>query len=311
LEKKLAVLEGSEAAVVTASGMAAVSIAVMITAKSGDHILVDNDLFVISRLFFEQDCASMGIEVSFVDVRDMENVRNAVRPNTKALFAEMVTNPNMYVADVPTLRSVADEHHLALIVDNTFLGPYLCRPLEMRADIVIHSATKYLSGHGDTIGGVLAGSQALMEKARLKLDSYGQCLSPMNAWLLLRGIRTLPLRMCQHSANGLTLARFLHAHEKVEWVRYPGLESHPQHDLAHTLLKNGFGGMLAFKVRGGRQEMVQFADALKLCHIAVSLGDLYTLVYPKPQQGNLIRVSVGCEHIEDIVADFAQSLELT
>ncbi len=308
LEKKIAVLEGSEAAVVASSGMAAVSISVMISAKSGDHILVDKDLFVISRLFFEQDCAAMGIEISFVDVRDGNAVQNTLQPNTKAIFAETVTNPNTYVADIAALRAIADAHKLTLIIDNTFLGPYLFRPLELGADIVIHSATKYLSGHGDTIGGVVAGSHALMEKARLKLDAFGQCLSPMNAWLLLRGIRTLPLRMRQHSANGLALAKFLHAHKKVDWVRYPGLDSHPQHELAQAQFANGFGGMLAMKVRGGREEMIQFANALKLCHIAVSLGDLYTLVYPKPQQGNLIRVSVGCEDIDDIIADFEQAL---
>ena len=308
LEKKLAVLEGSEAAIVASSAMAAVSISIMISAQSGDHILVDEDLFVISRLFFEQDCAAMGIEVSFVNVRDMHAVQNALQPNTKVVFTEMVTNPNTYVADIATLRSFADEHSLTLIIDNTFLSPYLFRPLQFGADIVLHSATKYLGGHGDTIGGVMAGSHALMKKARLKLDAFGQCLSPMNSWLLLRGIRTLPLRMRQHSANGLALAKFLYTNENVDWVRYPGLESHPQHELAQAQFTDGFGGMLAFKVRGGDKEMCQFANALKLCHIAVSLGDVYTLVYTKPH-GSLIRVSVGCEDIDDIIADFEQALD--
>ena len=308
LERKLADLEGSEDCLVTASGMAAVSIAVMIAAQAGDHILVDEDLFVISREFFSQDCPAMGIEVGWVDVRDVAGVKTAVRPNTTLLFAETATNPNMYLADLSALRQIADEHNLSLIIDNTFLSPYLLRPLEWGADIVVHSATKYLSGHGDTVGGVVAGSKADMRKARLKLDSFGQCLSPFNAWLLLRGVRTLPLRMRQHGVNALALASFLDEHPQVAWIRYPGLASHPQSDLAQTVLSAGCGGMFAFKVRGGSEEMYRFTNGLQLCGLGVSLGDVTTLVYPKPKNGNLIRVSVGCEDADDIIADFAQAL---
>ncbi len=308
LEKKLADLEGSQDCLVTASGMAAVAIAVMIAAQAGDHILVDEDLFVISREFFSQDCPAMGIEVGWVDVRDVASVQTAVRPNTTLLFAETATNPNMYLADLTALRQIADEHNLSLIIDNTFLSPYLLRPLEWGADIVIHSATKYLSGHGDTVGGVVAGSKADMRKARLKLDSFGQCLSPFNAWLLLRGVRTLPLRMRQHGVNALALAGFLDEHAQVEWIRYPGLPSHPQSDLAQRQLLDGCGGMLAFKVQGGAEEMYRFTNGLQLCDLGVSLGDVTTLVYPKPKNGNLIRVSVGCEDADDIIADFAQAL---
>ena len=308
LERKLADLEGSEDCLVTASGMAAVSIAVMIAAQAGDHILVDEDLFVISREFFTQDCPAMGIEVGWVDVRDVAGVKTAVRPNTTLLFAETATNPNIYLADLSALRQIADDHNLSLIIDNTFLSPYLLRPLEWGADIVVHSATKYLSGHGDTVGGVVAGSKADMRKARLKLDSFGQCLSPFNAWLLLRGVRTLPLRMRQHGVNALALASFLDEHPQVEWVRYPGLPSHPQPDLAQRQLLDGCGGMFAFKVQGGSEEMYRFANGLQLCDLGVSLGDVTTLVYPKPKNGNLIRVSVGCEDADDIIADFAQAL---
>lgn len=309
LEHKLAVLEGSEECLVTASGMAAVSIAVMITAQAGDHILVDRELFVISREFFVQDCPAMGIEVSFVNVREINTVRDALQPNTKAIFTESLTNPTMYMADLAALRAFADEHDLTFIVDNTFLSPYLLRPLEFGADIVVHSATKYIGGHGDAVAGVVAGPHDKVLKARLKLDSFGQCISPFNSWLILRGVRTLALRMCQHSANALALATFLDTHPTVEWVRYPGLESHPQHDLAKAQLSAGFGGMFAFKVHGGTQEMNRFANALDLCDLGVSLGDVYTLVYPKPKNGNLLRVSVGCEDVGDIIADFAQALE--
>ncbi|MDX2005699.1 MAG: PLP-dependent aspartate aminotransferase family protein [Meiothermus sp.] len=309
LEKKLAALEGAEESLATASGMAAVAIAVMISAQAGDHVLVDEDLFVISREFFTQDCPAMGLEVSFVDVRRMETVRSALRPNTRALFTETLTNPNMLVADISGLAEFCRAHGLRLIVDNTFMSPYLLRPLEHGADLVLHSATKYLSGHGDTVAGVLAGSRDEMRRARLKLDSFGQCPSPLNSWLLMRGVRTLPMRMRQHSANATALARVLEPHPKVEWIRYPGLESHPQHALAARQFGAGFGGMFAFKVRGGTLEMNRFCNALQMCDLGVSLGDVFTLVYPKPKNGNLIRVSVGCEDIEDILADFEQALE--
>ena len=310
LEAKLAALEGAEASLVTSSGMGAVALSVMICAQAGDHILVDEDQFVISREFFTKDCPAMGIEVGFVNVRQPETVAAVLKPTTKAIFTESLTNPNIYLADLDQLSKFSKAHGLKLIVDNTFLSPYLLRPLQHGADIVLHSATKYISGHGDTVAGVLAGSAEDMLKARIKLDSFGQCPSPMNAWLLLRGVRTLHLRMRQHSANGLALATYLDAHEKVEWVRYPGLPSHIQHVLAQQLLPNGFGGMLAFKVHGGQAEMNQFCNQLQLCDIGVSLGDLYTLVYPKPKNGNLIRVSTGCEDIGDVVADFEQALAL-
>ncbi|MEM7113279.1 MAG: aminotransferase class I/II-fold pyridoxal phosphate-dependent enzyme [Chloroflexota bacterium] len=309
LEHKLAALEGTEASLVTSSGMAAVAIAVMISAKAGEHILVDEDLFVISREFFTQDCPAMGLEVDFVNVRQPETLAANVKGNTTAVFTESLTNPNCYLADLTALRRFADQHGLKLIVDNTFLSPYLLRPAEYGADLVVHSATKYISGHGDTVAGVIAGSDADMRRARLKLDSFGQCPSPMNSWLLLRGVRTLHLRMKQHSENGLALATFLDSHPKVEWVRYAGLESHCQNDLAKQLLPAGFGGMMAFKVPGGLEEMNRFANALNMCDRGVSLGDLFTLVYPKPKNGNLIRVSTGCEDADDIIADFAQALE--
>lgn len=308
LEKKLAALEGTEAALVTSSGMAAVAIAVMITAQAGDHILVDEDLFVISREFFTQDCPAMGLEVSFVDVRQPASLEAAVRENTTAVFTESLTNPNCYLADLKALKQFAVERGLKLIVDNTFLSPYLLRPAEYGADLVVHSATKYINGHGDSVAGVIAGADADMRRARLKLDSFGQCPSPMNSWLLLRGVRTLHLRMRQHSENGLALAQFLDDHPQVEWVRYPGLDSHPQHALAKQLLPTGFGGMLSFKVHGGTAEMNRFANALQMCDRGVSLGDVFTLVYPKPQNGNLLRVSTGCEDVGDIIADFTQAL---
>jgi methionine-gamma-lyase len=307
-EAKLASLEGTEEALVASSGMAAVAVAILSRARSGDHVIVGEDLFIISRQFFEQECPEMGLEVTFVDITDLEAVRRAIRPNTKVLFTESVSNPRMQVADLPALAQAAHEASLSFVVDNTFLSPYLLRPAELGADLVLHSATKYLSGHGDTIAGVLAGDRDSLRRARSKLDALGQCLSPMNAWLLLRGIRTLPLRLRQHSANAASLAQYLERHDKVEWVRYPGLASHPQHQTARSLLGDTFGGMLSFKVKGEAREMNRFANALRLGALGVSLGDVFTLVYPQPRRGNLIRVSVGCEDPSDIRADFEQAL---
>ncbi len=308
LEAKMASLEGTESALITSSGMAAVAISILISAKAGDHVVVTNDLFVISRQFFEDDCKSMGIDVTMVDVRDLDEVRAAIKPNTTALFVETVTNPNIYISNMPGLREIADAHGLTLIVDNTFLSPYLMRPAEHGADMVLHSATKYISGHGDTLAGALAGSDANMRKGRLKLDSFGQCLSPIASWLVMRGVRTLPLRMRQHSENAQALAEYLEAHDKVEWVKYPGLKSHSQHELAKTLLPHGYGGILSFRIKGGADEMNRFANSHELFGRGVSLGDVYTLVYPQPWRDNLIRISVGCEDADDIIAEFDAAL---
>jgi len=308
LEKKMASLEGAEAALVTSSGMAAVAISILISARAGEHVIVTNDLFVISRQFFEKDCPAMGIEVSMVDVRNLKDVENAVRPNTKALFVETVTNPNIRISDVAAFRSMADKHDLILIVDNTFLSPYLYRPVEQGADIVLHSATKYISGHGDTVAGVLAGSKKNMDKARLKLDTFGQCLSPIASWLVMRGVRTLPLRMRQHSANAQALAEYLEGHELVEWVKYPGLKSHPQYLLARSSFPNGCGGIISFRIKGGADEMNRFANSHELFGRGVSLGDVCTLVYPQPWRDNLIRISTGCEDAGDIIEEFEKAL---
>lgn len=304
LEQKLASLEGAEAALVTSSGMSAVAVAIMISAKAGDHVIVTNDLFVISRQFFEKDCPEMGIEVSMIDVRDIDQARAAVQPNSTAIFIETVTNPNMHIADLVAYKALAAEHGLTLIADNTFLSPYLCRPVEKGADIVLHSATKYISGHGDTIAGVLAGTRVAIDRARIKMDSFGQCLSPIASWLVMRGVRTLPLRMRQHSENAQALAEYLEAHPKVDWVKYPGLPSHSQYELAKTSLPNGCGGILSFRIKGGEDEMNQFANSHKLFGKAVSLGDVATLVYPQPWRDSLIRVSVGCEDASDIIGEF-------
>ena len=199
----------------------------------------------------------------------------------------------------------------ALVVDNTFLSPAVFRPLEHGADLVLHSATKYLAGHGDTVCGVVAGSKALTDPIRYELDALGAAVSPFNSWLVARGMRTLPMRMEVHSRNALAIAQFLESRHEVQWVSYPGLPGHPQHEAARRQLDRGFGGMLSFRLRGGEREMYAFSDALEMGAIAVSLGDLKTLVYPMPKRDNLIRLSVGCEDIPDLLADFQKGLAAT
>ena len=311
LEQKVAALEGAEAAVVCASGMAAVANTVFSLLRAGDHCVASADVFIITRFFLDDVCARKGIEVTRVDVCDLDAVRAAVRPETRALFVESLSNPHLNLADVEGLAGIAAETGAVLVVDNTFLSPACLRPLEHGADLVLHSATKYLSGHGDTVCGVVAGSRTLTDPIRYELDALGSAPSPFNSWLVARGVRTLPIRMEVHSRNALGLARLLEGRPEVERVRYPGLESHPHHEAARRQLERGFGGMLAFRLEGGEQEMYAFTDALEMCAIAVSLGDLKTLVYPNPKRDNLIRVSVGCEDLEDIVADFETGLRAT
>lgn len=308
LEAKLADLEGAEDAIVGASGMAALSSTLFSLLRAGDHLVTSDDVFVISRSLLEEDLPRRGIEVTPVPITDLDAVRAAIRPSTKAIFTETYSNPFMRVADVPALAAVAREHDLRLIVDNTFLGPYLYRPLEDGADLVLHSATKYLAGHGDSLAGVVAGSRSLIEPVRGQLDVLGACASPFNSWLVLRGVRTLALRMEAHSTNARELATYLEAHPAVSMVRYAGLPSHPDRAVAARLLGDRWGGMMSIRLHGGREAMFGFANRLRLCSIAVSLGDVFTLVYPMPKRDDLIRISVGCEDPVDIVADFRQAL---
>ena len=309
LERKLASLEGAEDAVVGASGMAAVASLVYSIVHAGDHLLVSNDIFVISKVLLVDDLPRRGVEVSAVDITDLDAVRAAIRPNTRAIFTEVLSNPLMRVADIPALAAIAHERGVLLLVDNTFLSPAIYRPVADGADAVLHSATKYLAGHGDVLAGVVAGRKSLIDDVRGQLDALGGAVSPFNSWLVLRGVRTLALRMAAHSRNGQRLAETFEAHPAVEWVRYPGLASHPDRAIAERLFGAARGGMMTVKVRGDAAGMYAFTNATRLCSIGVSLGDLFTLVYPNPKRGDIIRVSTGCEEIEDILADVTQALD--
>jgi len=308
LEEKVASLEGAEDCVVAASGMAVVSSTLLAHLRAGEHLVAGDELFVISHLLLDEDFPRREIGVTRVDMCDLDAVEAAITPATKVLFYETSTNPRLRVPDEDALAELGHRHGLIVVADNTFLGPSIVRPLEHGADLVLHAATKYLSGHGDAVSGVVSGRKDLIDPIRKQVDALGQAASPFNSWLVMRGIRTLPLRSRAAAANAARIAAALESHPKVEWVRYPGLASHPDHAIAARLLEAPGGAMVTFQPRGGLEGMASFTDHLRLCDIGVSLGDVHTLVYPRPKDGGIIRLSIGCEDVEDILEDFELGL---
>ena len=308
LEEKVAALEGAEDSIVSSSGMAAVSSTLLTHLEAGDHVVVGDELFVITEVLLGDDFPRRGIGVTRVDITDLAAVETAITPQTKVLFFETSTNPRLRVPDIDALAELGHRHGLIVIADNTFLGPALLRPIEHGSDMVVHAATKYLSGHGDVVSGVVSGPKALLDPIRKLTDALGQAASPFASFLVMRGIRTLPLRSRAASYNAVQLATWLEAQPAVDWVRYPGLASHPDHDVATRLIEGPGGAMLTFQPRGGITGMAAFTDHLRLCDIGVSLGDICTLVYPRPKQGGMVRVSVGCEDVDDLLEDFALGL---
>ena len=267
----------------------------------------------------------MGIEAREVSATHLDEIEAAIDEKTKLLFIETPANPTLAIIDIRGCARITKEHGIALVVDNTFATPALQRPFELGADIIVHSATKYISGHGDTVAGILVGDKELMKRVRSEtLNLIGPCISPFNAWLLLRGLKTLPLRMRRHSENAIQVAQYLNFHPRIEKVHYPGLRIHPGHQLAVEQMSD-FGGMLAFEIKGGREDGGKVVDATELCVNAVSLGDCDTLIshpastthssYDAKQLEDagiseaLIRLSVGIENPEDICNDLAQALK--
>ena len=308
LEEKIASLEGAEDCVVASSGMASVSATLFAHLDAGDHMLVGDEVFVITKVLWEEDLPRRGIAVTPVDMTDLAAVEAAFTPKTRIVFLESATNPRLRMADIAAVSALAHRHGALVVVDNTFLGPALLRPLEHGADLVLHAATKYLSGHGDAVSGVVSGAKLLIDPIRKQTDTFGQAASPFSSFLVLRGVRTLPLRSAKGSENALALGKFLEGDARVEWVRYPGLPSHPDHAYAQRVLGGRFGAMLTFKTKGGAEGMAAFTDHLALCDIGVSLGDVFTLVYPRPKDGAIVRVSVGCEDVDDLIGDFRRGL---
>ena len=322
LEEKMADLEGGEAALAQATGMAAISAAVFTSIKAGDHVIADEVIYGSTYDLFV-DLAKFGVDVSFIDTSDAGNVEAAFRTNTKLVFFETPANPTMKLTDIKAVSEIARERDAAVIVDNTYMTPYYQQPLAHGADVVVHSATKYLNGHGDTLGGVIVGSSDFIKRARHTTKNIGGAISPFSAWLVIRGMKTLPVRMERHTGNAMAVARFLEGNDKVERVIYPGLPDFPQYDLAKKQM-SGSGGMIAFLLKDAK-DVPLFLDSLDLCTLAVSLGETGTLIqHPAtmthavvPREGRirygiadeLVRLSVGLEDAEDIISDLGQALD--
>ncbi|MGV3499380.1 MAG: O-acetylhomoserine aminocarboxypropyltransferase/cysteine synthase family protein [Hydrogenophaga sp.] len=355
LEERVAALEGARAAVACASGMAAETLALTTLLQSGDHVVAAGALYGGSVTMLAVNLRKFGIETTFVDATRPEAFAAAMRPNTRAVYAETLGNPSMVVLDIQAIADVAHAHGVPLIVDNTVPSPYLCNPVKHGADIVIHSATKYLAGHGTTLGGVVVeagtfpwdngkfpgmtepspgyhgvkffetfGNFGFTMRCRMEgLRVFGASLAPTSAWQILQGVETLPLRMERHCSNALALAKYLKDDPRVSWVNYPGLEDHPQHELMKRQMR-GASGLLAFGVEGGAEAGVRFIESAQFMSHLVNIGDTRTLIsHPastthrqldEAQQlaagvlPDMIRISVGLEHIEDILWDVDQAL---
>ena len=324
VEAVMAALEGGEAALVTASGMGAISTSVMSLLERGDHVVAQRNLYAGTAALLEDVLPRWGIDCTLVDQTNAERWAEALRPNTKLIYAETPANPLMGLTDLRAVAGLGKTHGITTIVDNTFATPINQRPLQYGIDVVVHSGTKYLGGHSDVTAGVIIGSPAFIERAWRFHIVMGAALSPFDAWLLLRGLRTLGLRVERHNQNALMLARFFESQPKIERVNYPGLESHPQHKLAQQQM-SGFTGMMSVELRGGYETAVRFIASLKLGSYAASLGGFETLlVHPAAMWGdtlteaqrsamevgeNLVRISVGLEDERDLIDDFSQALD--
>jgi cystathionine beta-lyase/cystathionine gamma-synthase len=324
VEATLVALEGGEAALLTSSGMGAVFTAFMSALRTGDHVVAQTNHYAGATTLLEDMPKHFGIEVTLVDQTRTESFAEALRPTTKVIYTESPTNPHMHITDLRAVAALARSRGITTVVDNTFATPVNQRPLELGIDVVIHSATKYLGGHSDVTAGVVVSSREFVERAWHFSLLAGSILSPFDGWLILRGLRTLGLRVEQHNRNAHALARFLEQHPKVERVYYPGLESHPQHELARTQM-SGFTGMLSAELRGDYKTAERFISNLRLATYAASLGGHETLVvhpsamwggYMTPEQrrakglsDTLVRISVGLEDERDLIEDFARALD--
>lgn len=322
-EARIAAMEGGERAVATSSGMAAILSLGLALMKQGDHVVCSRSVFGSTVSLFDKYLSRAGITTSYVDPTDLDDWRRAIRPETRMLFLETPSNPLGELTDIAAVAEIAHAQGALLVVDNCFLTPVLQKPLALGADIVMHSATKYIDGQGRCIGGVVVGRQAEMEEVFGFIRTGGTCMSPFNAWVFLKGLETLPLRMRAHSENASALAQWLEQQPGIERVFYTGLESHPQHALACRQQK-GFGGVLSFEVNGDRDAAWRFIDATRMLSITGNLGDAKTTItHPattthgrmtaddRARAGihdNLIRVSVGLEDLDDIKADLALGL---
>jgi len=326
LEERLAGMEESEDCVVFASGMAAIGGAFFTLLSAGDHVISSRICYIgVHELLVEHLAKRYGVQVSLVDTSNPDEVKAAVRPNTKLIHVETPANPTTYISDIEAVADIAKKAGAILSVDSTYSGLVTQKPLSLGADLVMHSLTKYINGHGDGMGGAVIGRKDLITQMRDAASIHlGATISPFNAWLIMRSAATLPLRMKQHCENGLHVARFLESHPKVKFVRYPGLQSHPQHEIAKKQM-SGFSGMINFGLETEKSRHFKFLESLQIITHAVCLGHAETLVQFYPQEGNrpelgplnypedigegFLRLSVGLEDAEDLIADLAQALD--
>ncbi len=324
LEACLAALEDAEYGLAFATGMAATS-TIMAMLSAGDHVVAADDLYGGTYRVFDKVFRRLGLDFTFVDARDPAKVAEALRPNTKLVWLETPTNPLLRLCDIKAIAEITREKGLILAVDNTFMSPYFQQPLNLGADLVVHSTTKYIGGHSDVVGGaILTSNEGLYQQLKFLQNAMGGVPGPFDAWLTLRGAKTLAVRMRAHAENAMAVAQFLETHPKIAAVNYPGLESHPQHALAKAQM-SGFGGMISFEVQGGIEAGKKVATSTQLFSLAESLGGVESLIghpatmthaaIPPEQRAavglsdGLIRISVGIEDIEDLLADLAQALE--
>ena len=323
LVDKIAALEGGESGQTFSSGMAAITAVVLSQLEKGDHLLSTDVIYGSTYGLFSSILTKFGIEVSFVDTSDLEKVKNNVRKNTKMIFLETPANPTMTVCDIKEICKIAREIGALSVVDNSFATPRFQRSLKLGADVVVHSSTKYIGGHADLLGGVIVSSKEFIKSMTPFVNTTGATMGPHEAWLCTRGLKTLHLRMEKHASNAMKVAQFLEAHPKIEWVRYPGLPSHPQHEIAKKQM-SGFGGMISFGIKGGIEAGRKLMNRVELCVLAVSLGYVDTLIQhpasmthaniPRDVRlktgitDDLVRLSVGIEEPEDIIADLDQAL---
>ncbi len=325
LEVKMATLEGTEDAAAFGSGMGAISSVLLANLNKGDHIIASSALYGCSFALLNHKFADLGIEVTFVDMSLESEVRAAIQTNTKVMFLETPVNPNLVVFDLEMLARIAKEFELVSVIDNTFMSPVLQNPVKFGFDLVVHSATKYLNGHGDVVAGIACGSADQIQNIKLTtLKDMGAVISPNDAWLIIRGLKTLHLRVERHCQNAQQVAEFLEANNSVKDVYYPGLASHSGNKFIGNQMKAG-GGVIAFELKGEFAQAIEFMNALKMCVIAVSLGDAETLIqhpasmthspYTEEERreagitDTLVRIAVGLEHVEDIIADLQQAFD--
>ncbi|HID27844.1 MAG TPA: PLP-dependent transferase [Methanosarcinales archaeon] len=323
LEEKMAILENGESALAVSSGMAAISTAILSIASNKDHVIADGVLYGSTYDLLNKVLPRFGIEVTFVDTSNITEIENAIKSNTKLIFFETPANPTMKLTDIKAVSDLAQEKNIKVIVDNTYLTPYFQKPLNFGADVVVHSATKYISGHGDVIAGIIVSSEEFIRNAKKSiLKNLGCSISPFNAYLLLRGIKTLVVRMDKHNKNAMEIASFLEKHPRVKKVYYPSLPSYPQNELAKKQM-SGSGGMIAFELYKEKDAM-ELLNKVELCTLAVSLGDTDTLiqhpatmthaVIPRKERikfgitEEMVRISVGIEDAKDIIFDLERGL---